>query len=231
MARGILYVMSTAVPGLVKIGKTDNFTKRMYFLERNGYANVTALKREFAIEVDDYDEKEAMLDEIFSKSRIEKTELFALDLDLIIQLLSSFEGKQIYPKEITKEEIFDIAADSWESSPVKPGFPKVPDGEYYLHVNRKGFGPVKARMVVHDNIFTVKKGSQCGPVTSDWAPAERNKALIQNGVLQEDVDCKSLSTAGWIPLGKANNGWKVWKFKDGTPLDSLRNKTKSDKES
>lgn len=59
MARGILYVMSTAVPGLVKIGKTDNFEKRMYTLERNGYANVTALKQEFAIEVDDYDKKEA----------------------------------------------------------------------------------------------------------------------------------------------------------------------------
>ena len=60
MARGIIYCMTTIVPGLVKIGKTsiDNYEKRMYSLERNGYVNVVGLKRRFAIEVDDYDEKE-----------------------------------------------------------------------------------------------------------------------------------------------------------------------------
>ena len=56
MARRIIYIMTTAVPGLIKIGKTglDNFEQRMYQLERNGYSNVTALKRRFAIEVDDF---------------------------------------------------------------------------------------------------------------------------------------------------------------------------------
>jgi hypothetical protein len=55
MTRGIIYVMTTAVPGLIKIGKTglDNYETRMYHLERNGYFNVTALKRKFAIEVED----------------------------------------------------------------------------------------------------------------------------------------------------------------------------------
>lgn len=42
MARGIIYVMKTVVPGLVKIGKTGltNFDARMYQLEHNGYFNV-----------------------------------------------------------------------------------------------------------------------------------------------------------------------------------------------
>lgn len=42
MARGILYVMTTVVDGLVKIGKTgiDNFEQRMYVHERNGYYTV-----------------------------------------------------------------------------------------------------------------------------------------------------------------------------------------------
>lgn len=64
MAKGIIYVMTTVVPGLVKIGKTglNNFEQRMYNLEKNGYSNVVGLKRAFAIEVDDYDEKEALLD-------------------------------------------------------------------------------------------------------------------------------------------------------------------------
>ena len=67
MARGIIYVMTTVVPGLIKIGKTgtDNYESRMYQLERNGYYNVVGLKRRFAIEVEDYDEKEKLLDEIF----------------------------------------------------------------------------------------------------------------------------------------------------------------------
>ena len=70
MARGIIYVMSTVVPGLVKIGKTglENFESRMYTLERNGYFNVVGLTRRFAIAVDDYDEKEILLDEIFRKN-------------------------------------------------------------------------------------------------------------------------------------------------------------------
>ena len=32
----------------------------MRFLESNGYANITGLKREFAIEVDGYDDKESL---------------------------------------------------------------------------------------------------------------------------------------------------------------------------
>ena len=60
MSKGIIYVMTTAVSGLVKIGKTGtkNFPERMRFLEANGYYNVTSLKRFFAIELEDYDEKE-----------------------------------------------------------------------------------------------------------------------------------------------------------------------------
>ena len=88
MSKGIIYVMSTAVEGLIKIGITDNFERRMSQLEGNGYRNVTGLKRQFAIEVDDYDVKEIILDEVFSNSRVGKTELFSLDLNRAIQLLS-----------------------------------------------------------------------------------------------------------------------------------------------
>ena len=53
MAKGIIYLMSTVVPGLIKIGKIriDQFENRMSFLEKNGYANIAGLKRKFAIQV------------------------------------------------------------------------------------------------------------------------------------------------------------------------------------
>lgn len=59
MKKGVIYVMSTDIPGLVKIGKSqsDDFLNEMSTLEHNGYFNVGGLKRRFAIEVDDYNEK------------------------------------------------------------------------------------------------------------------------------------------------------------------------------
>ncbi len=67
--KGILYVMSTVVDGLIKVGKTgsDSFEQRMYNLEHNGYCNVTGLKRKFAIEVDDYSNKEDLLKNYFKE--------------------------------------------------------------------------------------------------------------------------------------------------------------------
>jgi len=49
--KGIIYIMTTAVSGLIKIGQTGNanFQERMRFLEANGYYNVSGLKRFFAI--------------------------------------------------------------------------------------------------------------------------------------------------------------------------------------
>ncbi|HHU53894.1 MAG TPA: DUF4357 domain-containing protein [Clostridiaceae bacterium] len=224
MAKGIIYVMTTVVPGLIKLGKTgsDNFESRMYHLERNGYANVAGLKRKFAIEVDDYDEKEKLLDEIFSKSKVPNTELFALDVDLVIQLLSSFEGKQIYPEEKTKEEVFDEAVKELE---VKSDSGFIPDGTYYLERTVKGFGKTRGTAIVEDGEFKVLKGSICAPVRPGFVPELRKNARIQNNVLLEDVVCSSPSSAGWLVIGRSNNGWTEWKDANGQVIDIFRNKS------
>ncbi len=221
MAKGIIYVMTTVVPGLIKIGKTgaDNFEARMYQLERNGYFNVVGLKRKFAIEVDDYDEKEQLLDEIFGKSRVPNSELFALDSDLVVQLLSSFEGKQIFPKGISKEVVFEEATAERQ---VKADWALIPDGEYYLSQSVKGIGKITATMRVESGTMTVLKGCICVPTKPGWMPEARKSAPIVNGVLQDDVTVNSPSTAGWIVLGKANNGWTTWKDKNGNPIDIYR---------
>ncbi len=223
MARGIIYVMTTVVPGLIKIGKTgtDNFESRMYNLERNGYFNVVGLKRTFAIEVDDYDEKESLLDEIFSKSKVPNSELFALDADLVIQLLCSFEGRQVYPKSVSKNEVFITATVEHQ---LKTDSGMVPDGEYYLSQTVKGFGKVSATMRVKGNEFTVLKGCTCAPPKSGWVPEALKNASITNNVLVEDVTTSSPSTAAWIVLGHSNNGWTTWKDKNGNFIDTYRKK-------
>ena len=99
MAKGIIYITTTSVTGLIKIGKTktEQFQNRMANLEQNGYWNVNGLKRYYAVEVDNYDEKEKLLHTIFSKSQVATSELFALDKDLAKEVLMSFGGKQVYP--------------------------------------------------------------------------------------------------------------------------------------
>ena len=222
MAKGVLYCMTTVVPGLIKIGKTtrDNFESRMYNLERNGYSNVVGLKRHFAIEVDDYDEKESLLDEIFSKSRVPNTELFALDIDLVVQLLSSLDGKQIYPQDETKKEVFKKAT---EGRSLKADMGKIPEGRYYLNKTKKGFGTIEATMRVEDGLFIVEKGSICAPLTARWAPEARKNAVIKKNKLMEDVECNSPSVAGFVVNGRGMNGWIAWKNEDGQPIDIYRN--------
>ena len=45
--RRVIYVVTSAIDGLVKIGKisTDRFEARMQYLESNGYSNITGLQR------------------------------------------------------------------------------------------------------------------------------------------------------------------------------------------
>ena len=109
MKKGIIYIMTPAVSGLIKIGQTGtkNYPERMRFLEANGYSNVSGLKRFFAMEIDEYIDKENLIHEIFSKHRVGDSELFALDYELVKQLLLSFDGDIIYPENIDKDKEFD----------------------------------------------------------------------------------------------------------------------------
>lgn len=221
MAKGIIYVMTTVVSGLIKIGKTGNeqFEKRMRFLESNGYANITGLKREFPIEVDGYDEKEKLIHDIFSKSRIVGTELFALDIEVAKSLLSSLDGKQIYPKDKSKKEVFK---ESTEEIKLKTEGGFVPDGEYVLNRNIKGFGKVNGKAIAKDGVFTVLRGSVCGNTGKGYIPSIRKNAKIEDNILQENIVCMNPSSAGWIVIGKSNNGWREWKDSNGNSIEKYR---------
>ncbi len=223
MAKGIIYLMTTVVPGLIKIGKTrnDQFENRMRFLESNGYANITGLKREFAIEVDGYDDKEKLIHDIFSKSRIVGTELFALDIEIAKSLLASLDGKQIYPKDKSKKEVFK---ESTEEIKLKMSEGFIPDGEYVLNRNIKGFGKVKGKAIVKNGVFVLLKGSFCNNIDKKHVPSIRRNAKIKDNILQEDIICMNPSSAGWVIIGKSNNGWKEWKDLQGNSIEKYRDK-------
>ena len=231
MAKGVIYVMKTVVPGLIKIGKTGtaNFEQRMYNLESNGYRNITGLKRAFAIEVEDYDEKENHLHTIFEKSQLSDTELFALDEDIAIQLLSSFDGKQIYPKNISKEAVFDKATEAADSKTF------IPDGTYQMSrkIKRWNNKSVKGTMRVENGKIRVLKGSICCPIIQNaedsalfGTVAKRAEVEIVDSVLQDDVEFNSVSMAAQFLTYATENGWLVWKTSDGKPIDIFRNKEK-----
>lgn len=223
MAKGIIYIMETVVPGLIKIGKTasDNFEQRMYNLEHNGYNNVVGLKRRFAIEVAEYGEKELLLHTLFDKSRLQNSELFAIDIDLVIQLLASFEGKQIYPENENKEQVF---ADATEGKQMKDNLALIPE-ILYLGRTIKNVGKITATGRQTAEGFVVMKGSQVSPQEHNAVPRkvkiQRASAKILDGILQEDKLFPNPSYAASFVIGQSCNGLTSWKTKDGRELKSL----------
>lgn len=229
MARGIIYVMTTVVPGLVKIGKTgtSNFEERMHYLEHNGYSNITGLRRAFAIEVDDYDEKESMLDDIFSRSSLSGTELFALDVNLVIQLLSSFEGNQVYPQAETKEEAFDKATADHVDRLMAEG---VPDGTYQMRRRSKKDGRViDATMEVEGGSYIIRAGQRVSTIEAPGVPeavkALRSQYVDPKGLVTSDVSFDSPSSAGSFVLDASCDGWRDWRCEDGKPISRYRKKS------
>lgn len=174
--------MTTAVSGLIKIGQTGNanFQERMRYLEANGYYNVSGLKRFFAIEIDDYHEKERLLHEIFSKQQIGDSELFALDYDLVRQLLLSFDGKVIYPKDVNKEKEFDEVSKAREQGARFSFYKKgIKDGEEVVFISDK---EIMARVVGEREVEYGGQVWKLSPLT--YKIFEQNGKLNSSGAYQ-----------------------------------------------
>ena len=110
MAKGIVYVMTTAVNGIIKIGRTEinQFKNRMKYLEDNGYRNRVGLKCYCAFELPNFDEKE--------KSRQAQNELQVLvetgelDLDLVFK---EFNEGLYFPANATGKQTLTYCDDSY----------------------------------------------------------------------------------------------------------------------
>ena len=232
MAKGIIYLMTTVVSGLIKIGKTGskNFEQRMHDLEHNGYRNVTGLKRAFAIDVDEYDEKEELLHTIFEKSRVADTELFAVDINIVKQLLSSFDGNMIYPTDETKTQVFNEATDNNNGK-------LIPDGIYTMNRKKKAEGnrTISATVEITNGNWKILKGSKLGYIegkgVSKKAKGIRNDMhLSSTGELLEDYELGECapSLAGDVVMYASVDGWFEWKNAAGNPVDIYRIKENED---
>lgn len=223
MARGIVYVTTSEIDGLVKIGKTKNLEKRMKELSGQGYIRQKC-DMVYAIEVDDFDEKEKLLHTIFGKVRAAKTEFFAVDINVVVQTLAAFEGKQVFPKETesSKKETFQQAADAVNSS-------LLPDGTYSLEVKSQGVNhKCKGILSVAQGVMMLKKNSVLSisftekGITKGWINLRKTIDVDENHVLQEDVPCKSVSQAAYLVIGTSKNGWEAWVDKDGESIQKYK---------
>ena len=81
---------------------------------------------------------------------------------------------------------------------------------------------MRGQAIATDGKFVVKKGSVCAPAHGGFIPEIRKNANIKDNILQEDVVCTSPSSAGYVVIGRANNGWTEWKDKSRRPIDIYR---------
>ena len=216
MPRGVIYVMSTAVAGLFKIGSTNNFESRMSELERHGYRNVSGLKRFWAIEVDDYENREKILHGVLSGSKLGDTELFSISEKNAKGLMLLLEGKQIFPKDASSNKDDEIKNTS-EQIDIEQ---RDVDGEYTINARVRNFGSVEAKLLIKNGNYTLCKGSLCAPLDSQ-APSNLKDAKIEDNRLVQDFVVTSPSNAAYLVMGHSSNGRDVWKNADGLSINEL----------
>ena len=208
--KGVIYITTTSIEGIIKIGKTEtkNFNNRMRELERHGYCNMNGLHRYFAVEVENYSETEKLLHTIFAKSQIEETELFAINKDIVKSLLSKLKGTQIYPQpKITSFE------------PIETNTIKENDDIWFAASKR-----FNAKMKIEDGKYIVLQGSQVSKRVTQRVQNYyyiKNRK-IKNGILLEDIITNTPSGAAIVVFGKDKNGWDSWKNSKGEILQKYR---------
>lgn len=158
----------------------------------------------------------------FAKARVPGSELFALNIDLAVELLASFEGRQIFPKtdEEFKQQVFNAAARNHRAFTAAL---RIPNGVYVLSRKRP---PLNAEMTVEDGTLTIRAGQHVAVDDSDsidkTVRALRHDNIDPHGVVLNDVRFSSPSQAAAFATGHASNGWTQWKTKDGNPIDQFR---------
>ena len=101
--------------------------------------------------------------------------------------------------------------------------------EIQLHLERsvKGVGKIEVDGMRTSEGFVVIAGSHIAPEDDGTIPtgikAQRQKANIVDGILQEDILFSSPSGAAMFVVGKSANGLTSWRNSDGVTLKEIEN--------
>ena len=219
MAKGIIYLFSTSVKELCKIGRTDNLKERKRNIEANGYHNVSGLKLIYAVESEDMVGDENFIKELLKKLRIGDSELYQVNKDSAIMLLSKI-GKAVFPEsQIRVDEIKSEAQENISSE-------VLPSGVYSCNtrVDNKEYN---AKLEIINGSLIMKKGSNINEKfdrLNDPYKKLRESMVVVDSILQDDFEVSSVSAAASLVAGHLKNGWDVWKDLNGDKIDKYRDK-------
>ena len=105
---GIIYICESVAMGggILKVGVADNeklMNERFRKHGVDGYRGQIFVPY-FAVSTDKYESVEQLMKKIFSKSRIEGTELYVIDKEDLREFFELFADKIVFPKQQQKEE-------------------------------------------------------------------------------------------------------------------------------
>jgi len=196
---GIVYVLTNpAFENYSKIGKTTNLEQRLRSLDNTSVP--LPFRCVFAVEVDDENEVERYLHQVFADNRTRSTrEFFEVDAHRVIAAMKLTRGRDVTPKDDIAEDEEGIRA--IEKAARKP---------------RKTYSLFDAKLKIGD----VLRYANNEDITAE--------VVSQKKILFEGVET-SLSASALTLLQRDGytwrtvNGWNYWMFENETVADRLNN--------
>ena len=194
---GIVYVLTNpAFENYSKIGKTTNLEQRLRSLDNTSVP--LPFRCVFAVEVDDENEVERYLHQVFADNRTRSTrEFFEVDAHRVIAAMKLTRGRDVTPKDDIAEDEEGIRA--IEKAARKP---------------RKTYSLFDAKLKIGD----VLRYANNEDITAE--------VVSQKKILFEGVET-SLSASALTLLQRDGykwrtvNGWNFWMFENETVADRL----------
>jgi len=194
---GIVYVLTNpAFENYSKIGKTTNLEQRLRSLDNTSVP--LPFRCVFAVEVDDENEVERYLHQVFADNRTHSTrEFFEVDAHRVIAAMKLTRGRDVTPKDDIAEDEEGIRA--IEKAARKP---------------RKTYSLFDAKLKIGD----VLRYANNEDITAE--------IVSQKKILFEGVET-SLSASALTLLQRDGykwrtvNGWNFWMFENETVADRL----------
>ena len=161
---GIIYILTNeSMPGLIKIGSTKDIKERLKSLDKTGVP--TPFKLYYAIEIENYKQKERQLHQGYAKDRVRPNrEFFRIEPENATAMLKALGGKEIdnnYIDISIDETGNEISTDAYED--------RLPGTPVTTFEMLKLIPGTKLRFTRNENIICEVYGvSKLGEITSQF---------------------------------------------------------------